>query len=87
MFQEGVSEKGEVGTMIKKLALLMSVFFIFDRVMYYKIKQGYTHSKFVNAEVRRKPLGKDRKARKRFAAHIGKRRSATGRKMPNVVKA
>ena len=66
----------------------MSVFFIFDRVMYYKIKQGSMHKKFVSIETKQPPLAiKNRKTRKRLAAQIGKRRSTTGRKIPNVVKA
>lgn len=79
--------KREVGTMMKKLALLMSIFFIFDRVMYYKIKQGYTHKKFVSVEVKPPLVSKNRKTRKRLAAKVGKRRSSTGGKVPNIVKA
>lgn len=84
---KGFVRKREVGTMIKKLALLMSIFFIFDRMMYYKIKQGYTHKKFVSVEAKPPLAIKNRKTRKRLAAKIGKRRSSSGGKVSNVVKA
>ena len=73
--------------MIKKLALLMSVFFIFDRVMHYKIKEGYTQKKFVSVKSKQVPLViKKRKSNKGLTAQVRKRRATTGRKISNVVK-
>lgn len=65
----------------------MSIFFIFDRVMYYKIKQSYTQKKFVSVEVKQLPsVTKNRKPGKRLAAQVSKRGTTTGGKVSNIVK-
>ena len=71
--------------MIKRLALLMSIFFIFDRVMYYKIKHDNNWrilAMNVQKEQAEKNLvQKNRKSGKRFAAQVGKSGATTGGKM------
>lgn len=90
-YYKGFVLEREVRTVVKKLAILMSIFFIFDRIMYYKIKQDYTQHKLAMAadiviEKKDKLLSKKSKARQFLAAQVSKTRTATGRKMAYLAK-
>lgn len=66
--------------MIKKLALLLSVFFIFDRFMYYKIEHEVSLHKLA-LQKEKEEKSKRIKSNKRLFAQIGQGCSSTGRKM------
>jgi hypothetical protein len=76
---------------VKKLAILMSIFFIFDRIMYYKIKQDYTQHKLAMAaevakEQGKQVLSKKGKSGQCLTAQVSKTRPTTGRKMAYTLK-
>lgn len=66
--------------MVKKLALLLSIFFIFDRFMYYKIEHDVALHKLA-LQKEQESSDKRQKPNKRLFAQVGQGCTATGRKM------